>query len=81
MWPGYLEKSPSLKRLQKFFKDSGVKYKFIHTSGHAKVSDIKKLVTALNPETIIPIHSFHTGEFTKFFDNVRLVKDREVVEV
>ena len=81
MWPGYLEKSPSLKRLKKFFKDSGVKYKFIHTSGHAKVADIKKLVNALNPETIIPIHSFHTEEFTKFFDNVRLVKDREVVEV
>ena len=81
MWPGYLEKSPSLKRLKKLFKDSGVKYKFIHTSGHAKVADIKKLVNALNPETIIPIHSFHTEEFIKFFDNVRLVKDREVVEV
>jgi ribonuclease J len=81
MWPGYFEKSPSLQRLKKFFQDSGVTYKCIHTSGHAAMADIKKLVTALNPEIIIPIHSFHTEEFKKFFDNVRLVKDREVVEV
>ena len=80
MWPGYLEKSQSLKRLKKYFENYDINCKILHTSGHAKLSDLKRLVEALNPEMIIPIHSFHAEKFQEFFPNVRLVKDREVLE-
>jgi mRNA degradation ribonuclease J1/J2 len=50
-------------------------------SGHAKLSDIKKMVKALNPEMTIPIHSFHAERFQKYFPNVRLANDRELLEV
>ena len=80
MWPGYFEKSRSLKRLKKYFESHGMNYKILHTSGHAKLSDLKKLVNALTPEMIIPIHSFHAEKFLEYFHNVRLVKDREVLE-
>ena len=67
-------------RLKKYLETAGVRFKIIHTSGHARLSDIKKLVEGLKPEMIIPIHSFHAGEFQKYFPNVRLVNDCEVLK-
>jgi ribonuclease J len=78
MWPGYFEKSRSLKRLKKYFENHGINCTIIHTSGHAKLSDLKKLVNALKPEMIIPIHSFHAEKFLEYFHNVRLVADGEI---
>jgi len=80
MWPGYLERGQSMGRLKKYFENVGVRFKIIHTSGHAKLSDIKKLVNALDPKMVIPIHSFHTEKFQEYFPNVRLVKDGEKLE-
>ena len=42
----------------------------IHTSGHASVADLKRFAAALAPRSLIPIHSFETGRFGEFFDNV-----------
>jgi ribonuclease J len=81
MWPGYLKRSRSLKILKEYFKNHDINCRILHTSGHAKLSDLKKLVNALKPETIIPIHSFYAEKFQEFFSNVRLVKDREVLEL
>jgi ribonuclease J len=80
MWPGYLERGQSMGRLKKYFENSGVRFKIIHTSGHAKLSDLKRLVNALHPEMVIPIHSFHAEKFKEYFPNVRLVNDREILE-
>jgi ribonuclease J len=80
MWPGYLDRSQSMGRLKEYFENAGVRFKIIHTSGHAKLSDLKKLVNAFDPEMIIPIHSFHAEKFQEYFPNVRLVNDREVLE-
>jgi ribonuclease J len=79
MWPGYFEKSRSLRRLKKHFENHNINCKILHTSGHAKLSDLKKLVNALKPETIIPIHSFHVEKFLEYFHNVKLVADGEVL--
>jgi ribonuclease J len=67
MWPGYLDRSQSMGRLKKYFENAGVRFKIIHTSGHAKLSDLKKLVENLKPEMIIPIHSFEVDKFQKYF--------------
>jgi ribonuclease J len=80
MWPGYLDRSQSMDRLKKYFENAGVRFKIIHTSGHAKLSDLKRLVNALDPEMVIPIHSFHAKKFQEYFPNVRLVKDGEILE-
>jgi ribonuclease J len=80
MWRGYLNRSQSMVRLKNHFEKAGAQFEIIHTSGHAKLSDIKRLVEALNPEMLIPIHSFHTDKFQDYFSNVRLVKDQEVLE-
>ena len=53
--------------LKEYFANAGVRFQIVHTSGHAKLSDIKKIVEALNPEIIIPIHSLYAEKFQKYF--------------
>jgi len=48
---------------------------------YAKLEDLKKLVDAVAPEMVIPIHSFHPDKFKDYFPNVRLVDDGEVVNL
>ena len=46
-----------------------------------KLEDMKKLVDAMVPEMVLPIHSFHPDKFKDYFPSVRLVDDGEVVNL
>jgi ribonuclease J len=81
MWPGYFEKSPSLRKLRSYLESKKVRYEYIHTSGHAMLSDLKRLAEAMSPEMVIPIHSFYPDKFKDYFPNVRRVKDGEIVNL
>ena len=54
-----------------------IPWRTIHTSGHASVRDLKRLATALAPRALVPIHSFETGRFGEFFENVVQREDGE----
>ena len=69
MWEGYL-KQDSSRRVQKWLDDNGIPWQVIYTSGHASVADLKRFTGALAPRKLVPIHSFETGRFAEFFDNV-----------
>ena len=47
----------------------------------AKLEDMKKLVDAISPEIVVPIHSFYPDKFKDNFKNVRVVNDGEVVNL
>jgi ribonuclease J len=81
MWPGYFERSNSLRKLKSFLLEQGVRYEYLHTSGHAKLTDLKDFVGQLSPKKIIPIHSFHPEQYHDFFENVQMVEDGEEIEV
>jgi ribonuclease J len=81
IWPGYFERSKPLRNLKTYLEGKGVHYEYLHTSGHAKLSDLKKLADAMAPEMIIPIHSFYPDKFKDYFPNVRLVEDGEIVDL
>jgi len=81
MWPGYFERTRSLRKFRDYMQENGVRYKYLHTSGHAIISDMQKFVKAIEPELVIPVHSFHTEQFSDHFPNVRLVKDGEKIFV
>jgi ribonuclease J len=80
MWTGYLDKSESLKRLKDYLESAGVPIKYLHTSGHAGLADLKRLAHALNPKTLIPVHTYHPELSRRHFQNVRLVSDGEIIE-
>jgi len=80
MYKGYM-KEPRFEIVQQFLKDNGIDLRVIHTSGHATFQDLKKLVSALRPETVVPIHTFEPQMYIKFHDNVRLLPDGEAWEI
>lgn len=60
MWEGYLEQSHNptgWNQLSSLKNDPEIRFEVIHTSGHIMISDLKKMVAALNPSEILPIHT------------------------
>jgi ribonuclease J len=56
MWDGYLGE-PSGKRLQAALQSASIPLIQHHTSGHATPADLERLVQALRPDVVVPIHT------------------------
>lgn len=71
MWHGYIERS----NLREFLIENGIELTEIHTSGHAYINHLKKLVEALKPQHVIPIHTFYPEKYRELFKNVVQLTD------
>lgn len=69
LWPGYLTQ-PSGTHLVRMLNDAGIPLIHHHTSGHAFVEDLQRLVTAFDPARVVPIHSEATDRFADHFPRV-----------
>jgi ribonuclease J len=69
MWDGYLTE-PSGKRLTTMLADAGVDLRHLHTSGHASVPALRRLVDALAPQRVVPIHSEGGDRYADLFPRV-----------
>ena len=69
MWEGYLKRK-STQAARTWLDENNIPVQVIHTSGHASVADLKRFAIALAPRRLVPIHSFETGRFAEFFNNV-----------
>ena len=81
MWKGYLQKSGTMK-----FVDYLTNRKFtlhkIHTSGHADTKTLKKMVEAIRPKNIVPIHTFEGDKYKDIFNETIVeLKDKEIREI
>jgi len=81
MWEGYLQKSGTMK-----FVDYLTNRKFtlhkIHTSGHADTKTLKKMVEAIKPKNIVPIHTFEGDKYKDIFNEPIIeLKDEETIEI
>ncbi len=56
MWPGYLER-PSGVELRSWLDRHDIPLTIAHASGHATVADLKRLVAAMSPARVVPIHT------------------------
>ncbi|MGO9620043.1 MAG: MBL fold metallo-hydrolase [Desulfobaccales bacterium] len=74
LWGGYLEKE-SIFPFLNWLDYHRIPMSQIHTSGHASISDLKRLARAINARTVVPIHSFEPGRFPEFFDKVKIKED------
>ena len=69
LWAGYLEE-PSGTKLKSFLAERDISLEVHHTSGHASVTDLQRLATALAPRRVVPIHSFGGHRFAEYFAGV-----------
>ena len=81
MWPGYFQTSKPLNKLRSYFEEKKVRIEYLHTGGHAKIQDLIGLAKALNPSTVIPIHSAHAEKYKDYFSNVMLLNDGEIFRI
>jgi len=80
MWDGYLRR-PAGGTLKRMLDDHEIRFVHVHTSGHASVTDLQRLVEAFKPKRIVPIHSEATSRFAELFPNVEQHPDGQWWEV
>lgn len=82
MWEGYLHEERTTAFVE-YLSNRGLTVHYLHTSGHADVETLKRMVDAINPKNLVPIHTFEADSYKKIFTNdyVRQVKDKEIVEI
>ncbi len=78
MWPGYLDE-PRSERLVAFLAEHDIPIIHHHSSGHAYIPDLQRLVTALAPRRVVPVHSFAPAAFARYFHARRLRHRRKLV--
>jgi ribonuclease J len=79
-WEGYWTDG-TYDNVKAFISENNITKQSVHTSGHACVQDLQKLVEAMKPGRVVPIHSFHPERYTELYNNVELHADGEWWEV
>jgi ribonuclease J len=73
---------PSFEKTRAFLDRHNIAFKEMHTSGHAVLGDLKRFTDAMNPETIVPIHTEYPDDYREHFGNkVRCLHDGEAYPV
>ena len=84
MWTGYWEKREKMKWQKKFVSDQGFSEPlFIHTSGHASPSDLRRYVMAASPKWLVPIHTEAPGDYAQLYpiEKIRALEDNEWMDL
>jgi ribonuclease J len=83
MWNGYKTKPGSTKDFLDFITSKGMPIKDIHTSGHADLSGLKRMVETVKPMHLVPIHTFESERYAELFKgtDVLLVNDKEEITI
>lgn len=65
MWKGYRENEYT-KEFLRYMESTGVKIHTLHTSGHADIATIDRLVEKTSPDILIPVHTERPEWFEKY---------------
>ncbi len=79
-WEGYWEQG-SYDKTKNWLARHSIPKLSIHTSGHASPRDLKRLVTAINPHRVVPIHTFYPEKYADLFPDIELHNDNDWWEV
>jgi ribonuclease J len=74
LWSGYRTGDYQLT-FENTLTKAGFTADVLHTSGHATVSDIKRVLVELKPKQITPIHTMLPDSFVELSDNIVLRDD------
>jgi ribonuclease J len=79
-WEGY-KKEKYVSDFLEYLTGKGMTVKDIHTSGHADLAGLKKMVEVLHPKHIVPIHTFEAGEYAKIFEGSSILQASDKEEI
>jgi len=78
LWKGYLT-LPAYQNFQEFLEQFHFAFAYAHTSGHASFDDLKRLVDAIKPNVLIPIHTEKPAAFGELWANCLYPQDGEII--
>ena len=76
MWEGYLTED-----FEQYCNQNGLTIEHVHTSGHATLEYLNAFFAALNPKTLVPIHTFEAQKYPVLFERVRILSDGEAFDL
>ena len=78
IWGGYWNE-PNTERFRDWVEEHCEAVKDIHSSGHADIQSLQRIVEHIRPQTIIPIHTDSPSSFSTLFCdyNIRALNDNE----
>ena len=79
MWSGYLKDPDNI--FSAFCQKKKISYKQIHTSGHAAIEDLARLVQAVSPRHLIPIHTFFPEDYQQFKAPQKVMNDGDIFQL
>ena len=79
LWKGYIYQNSRTKEFMDFIENKGIPVKYIHTSGHADLDGLKKIVGIVKPKNIVPIHTYESEKYPDLFNgnNIFKAEDKE----
>jgi ribonuclease J len=80
LWRGYRDEAYQ-QTFEKSLENAGFSLEALHTSGHATVADIRRVINGLDPQRLIPIHTMHPDAFGGFSDKTERKHDGVAFEV
>jgi ribonuclease J len=80
-WNGYKTMPGKTKDFLDFITSKGMPITDIHTSGHADLSGLKRMVETVKPKHLVPIHTFEGERYTELFKgtDVLIAGDKEEI--
>jgi ribonuclease J len=78
VWLGYRNKN---KELVKWLNDNQIPLYFAHTSGHADVESLQKIVKSVSPKAIIPVHTEAPEKFEEVFKGYKILQGADSYDV
>jgi ribonuclease J len=80
MWRGYLERD-DWQQAQRTIAEAGGEFIECHTSGHATVPDLVKLIRDLRPRRIVPIHTERPEVLKELVPGVEIAEDGKPIDL
>lgn len=66
LWEGYRD-TPKTREFLGAVEALGINVVSLHTSGHADIPALKRMVETLRPKQLVPIHTFHADQYEGLF--------------
>lgn len=79
-WDGYLKEN-RFRKIDAWRQAHSMPFHQVHTSGHASPDDLERLVKALNPKMLVPIHSEAPERYSELYACVTAHADGEWWEI
>lgn len=74
LWRGYRDNQYQ-QIFERSLENSGFSLEMLHTSGHASVDDIKRVIKELDIQKLVPIHTLHPAIFREFSEKTEIKLD------